>query len=355
MGAPDGLDDGLATAVGHVDVDEDDVGEPLADELDGRAHLVGVPDHLDRVPELGPHPGQEEMVVVDQEHAHLGPVALASGAGSAMSLTTCSRPGHDQLDLGPLSRRAADDRRPPWRVIRARMDSAIPLRSPSTASGSKPWPRSRTKTDTCVGSTSTKSDTLDAPDHLAALTVASRPAAQQRPQLRGQLAVAHRHRVHRHTVARLDIAFDHRHGLGHRRHLTVERPRGPALEQPGPQLALLGPGQARHLALVPGGALDERQGLEHRVVHGGGHVGALLVAHPLAPLDRQVAGQAQPPRAEDDQEPDDDDVGGEDGLEGGRGGMARRHQVAEADDHEGRTHHDATRPWTAGCGARATR
>ncbi len=72
MGAPDRLDDRLATAVGHVDVDEHDVGAALADELDGRADLVGVPDHLDGVPELGPHPGQEEMMIVDEEHAHLG-------------------------------------------------------------------------------------------------------------------------------------------------------------------------------------------------------------------------------------------------------------------------------------------
>ena len=75
MAAPDGLDHGLATTVGHVDVDEDDVGKPFPDELDGGPDLVGVSDDLDRVPELGPDPRQEEMVVVDQEHARPCPGA----------------------------------------------------------------------------------------------------------------------------------------------------------------------------------------------------------------------------------------------------------------------------------------
>ena len=113
MGAADGLDHRLAPAVGHVDVDEHDVGDPLGDELDGGSHLVGVPDHLDGIAELGAHAREEEVVVVDQEHPHLRPRSAArSDAALVLSLTTGSRPGHDQLDLGSLARRAADDRRP---------------------------------------------------------------------------------------------------------------------------------------------------------------------------------------------------------------------------------------------------
>ena len=68
--APDRLDDGPPSPVGHVDVDQDDIGQALADELDGSGHLVGVPHELDGVAQLGPHPGAKEMVVVDQEDPH---------------------------------------------------------------------------------------------------------------------------------------------------------------------------------------------------------------------------------------------------------------------------------------------
>ena len=68
---------------------------------------------------------------------------------------------------------------PPRRVIRPCTDSARPLRSAGTASGSKPWPRSRTTSDTSPGSTSANREMTLAPDHLAALTVASRAAASR--------------------------------------------------------------------------------------------------------------------------------------------------------------------------------
>ena len=104
MGRPDGLDHGLTAAVGHVDVDEHDVGSALGDQLDGGAHLVGLADDLDRVAELGAHAGAEEMVVVDQEDAHLvRPRARALLVGST---TVAPALRHDQLDLGALARRA---------------------------------------------------------------------------------------------------------------------------------------------------------------------------------------------------------------------------------------------------------
>ena len=63
----DALEDGLAASAGEMDVEEHDVGHPLVDQLDGRLDLVGLADHLDRVAQLGPHPGPEHGVVVDQE------------------------------------------------------------------------------------------------------------------------------------------------------------------------------------------------------------------------------------------------------------------------------------------------
>ena len=72
---------------------------------------------------------------------------------------------------------------PPRRVTRARTDSARPFRSPGTAAGSKPQPRSRTNSETSAGSTSANKDTTWAPDHFAALTVASRAAASTASRL----------------------------------------------------------------------------------------------------------------------------------------------------------------------------
>ena len=51
--------------------------------------------------------------------------------------------------------------------------------------------------------------------------------------------------------------------------------------------------------------LDQREGLQHRVVQVRGDVGALLGADPLRPLVGQVGGEPEDPRADDDAEPDD--------------------------------------------------
>ena len=80
-------------------------------------------------------------------------------------------------------------------------------------------------------------------------------------------------------------------------------------EQPGAQLALLAARQAHRLGLVAG-ALDQRQGLQHRVVQVRGHLGALLGADPLAPLVASWRVQAQHQRAEQQDEPAAEDDGG---------------------------------------------
>ena len=137
------------------------------------------------------------------------------------------------------------------------------------------------------------------------------PGGQQGPQLVGQSAVARRRRTRRRRrwLSSTSLSMTATPWASVVTCGGVERSRRPGLEQPGPQLALLGPGQAGHLAGVARRSLDERQGLEDRVVDGGRHVGPLLGADPLAALDGEVAGQCQPPRTEHDQEPDEDDGG----------------------------------------------
>src|SRR5260370_33457933 len=58
---------------------------------------------------------------------------------------------------------------PPRRAILAGTDSASPFRSPGTAPGSKPPPRSRPNSDTVARSTPAKRATTTAPDPLTPL------------------------------------------------------------------------------------------------------------------------------------------------------------------------------------------
>ena len=76
--------DGVPAAAGEVHVEQDHVGQALADELDGGRRLVGLAHHLDRVAQLGPDAGPEHGVVLDQEDA--GPPA-AGRPGPLASVT----------------------------------------------------------------------------------------------------------------------------------------------------------------------------------------------------------------------------------------------------------------------------
>ena len=67
-----------------------------------------------------------------------------------------------------------------------------------------------------------------------------------------------------------------------------------------PQVALLRPGQAGDGGGVAGVLLDQGEGLQHGVVEVGGHVGALLGAHPLLALGGQVGGEPEDPRPDHD-------------------------------------------------------
>ena len=117
-----------AAAVGHVDVEQDDVGALRGDQRDRLLDAGRLADELDVALELGAHAGAEQPVVVDDRDArHAVPGSVSS--------TSVPAPGAEWIAA-----------RPPWRAMRPTIDSRTPRRSAGTAAGSKPGPRSRTKT-----------------------------------------------------------------------------------------------------------------------------------------------------------------------------------------------------------------
>ena len=74
--------------------------------------------------------------------------------------------------------------------------------------------------------------------------------------------------------------------------------------EPGPQLALLAPGQRSNPARVAGLALNERERLQHGVVHASRHLRPLLGADPRRALGVSLGGEAPRPRAEHEQQGD---------------------------------------------------
>src|SRR5205807_4544946 len=121
-------------------------------------------------PQLGSDAGEEQLVVVDDEHAngHRAPTGR-------VSFTSVPDPGRLEISADP-----------PARSIRPRMDSAIPRRSVETAAGSNPRPRSRTYAVTDPLDASTYTDNLVTPACRAALVMASPHAwisARTRPSI----------------------------------------------------------------------------------------------------------------------------------------------------------------------------
>ncbi len=133
--------DGQPAAAGQVHVEEHDVGQALADELDGGGRLVGLAHDVDGVPELGLHAGAEHGMVLDQEDAWAPPDPQRSRRGRSLHPFA---PGHEELDLGPSPGAERMTASPPKRATRDSIDWAMPRRSAGTDAGSKPWPRSRT-------------------------------------------------------------------------------------------------------------------------------------------------------------------------------------------------------------------
>ena len=137
-----------------------------------------------------------------------------------------------------------------------------------------------------------------APDHFAALTVASRAAASsaprsssssQSPTVTASTAI---------PCCASTSCWMSRTPAARVVPWPSSEPGGLAVEQPGAQLPLLGPGQLDDLLGLVRAALDQGQRLQDRVVHPGRHVGAFLGPDPGLPLDHEVAGDAQPPGAQ---------------------------------------------------------
>ena len=105
----DAVEHGVTAAAGEVDVEQDDVGDALVDELDGGVHLVRLADDLDGVAELGPHAGPEDRMVLDEEDpgaafgraglGHLGGEGV--GETGILSSTSVPSPGADRMTTVP--------------------------------------------------------------------------------------------------------------------------------------------------------------------------------------------------------------------------------------------------------------
>src|SRR5580692_1322059 len=160
----DRLDHGLAAAARQVHVEQHHIGPQRGDQLDRGLHVVRLAHDVDLPAKLGADPGPEQPVIVDKHHprsAHFRPTGCAAERGM-VSVTLVPSPWTEFRITEP-----------PRRVIRPCTDSARPLRSSGTAAGSNPFPRSRTTIDTSPASTSAHKEITPAPDHFAALTVAS--------------------------------------------------------------------------------------------------------------------------------------------------------------------------------------
>ena len=139
----------------------------------------------------------------------------------------------------------------------------------------------------------------------------------------GEGTVPHHHHLDRDPVIGLDVALEQSDPLGQDRDVVADGAGRPALEQPGPQLSLLGPGQAHHVLRVVGRALDEGERLQHRVVHVRGHLAPFLGQRPRFTFGHQVADQADPPRPEDDHDGGDHQQGAAERAQGGGAGVAQ--------------------------------
>ena len=192
--------------------------------------------------------------------------------------------------------------------MRPMMDSRTPRRSSGTASGSKPPPRSRTKTCERPGELGVDGDVARVGRELGGV---HHRLARRRDERVGGVAdrrVAHGDHLDRHAVRVLDLGGR----LLERGRQARRRGRAIAGEEPAAELALLRAGELRHGARVVGALLDERKRLENRVVDVRGHLGALLRADALGALGGEVAAEAPPERRQDERQGEDHDHDRED-------------------------------------------
>ena len=176
---------------------------------------------------------------------------------------------------------------PPTRSILPRIDSARPRRSAATASGIEPGAAvAHVERDAVPVRVEEHRDLVDA---CVPRGVRHRLACGEHERLQPfvERRVAGAHDVDAHAVQLLDLGGGSLDGAGER---AVRRGLAVGIE-PRAQLPLLAP---RELPRVAGLLLDERQRLQHGVVHARGELGALLLAHARRAL--LVALAREPPR-----------------------------------------------------------
>ena len=259
----------------------------------------GVAEHVDQPVELGAHARAEQRVVVDDDDAR---------HGSITSSTSVPVPGVLWIVA-----------RPPWRSMRAIIESRTPRRSAGAASGSKPGPAvAHEDLGAAVLDLGVERDRLRAGE-LGRVHERLAGGGDQRARALVERAVADGHDLDRHVVVGLDLG---RGGLQRAR--ERRRAGGPRVVQPGAQLALLAAGERGDLARVVGALLDERERLQHGVVQVRGDLGALLRADARGALGGQAAHEPDPPRREDDRDRDQHDRDRQDHV------ASRRQRIVEA-------------------------
>ncbi len=310
-----------------MDVQQHDIGLGAPDALDGRLDVDGLADDLHRhvgaAGQLGPHAGQEQAVVVDEEHPdrpgrRAGPARwrrrrrggtgghpASSGALARATSTLTSVPSPGALEHPGASAVAghAPHDRPrdalPVVVDRRGVEPAPPVADErlDTTAVDLDVHRHDRRTAVVGGVHHGLSHGLD-----------------QRRDARVERAVAHEHDgdLDRRVVG-LDLVGEPVEGEGERAGRVAGRAAVgpvPVVVQPGAQLALLTPGEAPGLGRRVGVPLDQRQRLQDRVVQVRRHVGPLLAADAFPPLVAELADESHDPRAEDE---DDTEGGGQHG------------------------------------------
>ena len=222
-------------------------------------------------------------MVVDENDAALHDALLAM-----CSSTSVPSPGLDTIVA-----------RPPARSSLPSIDSTRPRRSAGTAARSNPAPRSRTKTETSSSrDLGVDVDLLDACElgRVRHRLAGCEDDGAERPV---DGTVARARDLDANAVKLLDVAG----GRRERRHERGVRvaDRLVAVE-PAAELALLPARQRGDAARLVRVALDQRQRLQHRVVHARGDVGALVAADPGGALGVAVDREPPDPRPGDQQQ-----------------------------------------------------
>ena len=92
--------------------------------------------------------------------------------------------------------------------------------------------------------------------------------------------------------------------------------------------------QSAHLVGVVGPPLDQRQGLQHRVVDPSGELDALVLTDPCGAFLGGLPPVAQQPRPDDEDQAERGDDGGKERAAGDRERVLRREEGAHADQHQ---------------------